>query len=229
VICALLPSRQYEEKFDREFMRHVRDGDVAWDIGANRGLYARKLSRRCGKTGLVEAFEPSARTMELLRESTDPLGNVRLHQIALGGHDGTAALSVGADELGATTTAWSCSAPPPAGVELLAPMAAGDSLIERAVARSPDVIKIDVEGAELDCLIGLRKTLGRRRVRVWGIEVHFGLLAARGQSGAPREIESMLQGAGYGVLWTDRSHIIATRLATAQREAESPSVTNDQH
>jgi hypothetical protein len=107
-------------------------------------------------------------------------------------------------------------------------MAAGDSLIETGLARSPDVIKIDVEGAELDCLTGLRKTIGRRTVRVWGIEVHFGLLTARGQSGAPREIESMLQRSGYEVLWTDRSHMIATRTETAPKGAESLGIASDQ-
>jgi hypothetical protein len=38
----------------------------------------------------------------------------------------------------------------------------------------------------------------------------------------------MLQRSGYEVLWTDRSHMIATRTETAPKGAESLGIASDQ-
>ena len=48
-------------------------------------------------------------------------------------------------------------------------------------------------------------------VKVLGIEVHFGLLAARGKADAPEQIESLLGMAGFSCTWTDSSHLLAVK------------------
>lgn len=87
----------------------------------------------------------------------------------------------------------------------------GDALIRRGRVPAPTVMKIDVEGFELDVLIGLAKSLTEPSLRFVGVEVHFALLAARGLRRAPREIEVHLRERGFWTRWTDASHIIAER------------------
>jgi hypothetical protein len=74
----------------------------------------------------------------------------------------------------------------------------------------PDVVKIDVEGFELEVIRGMRSVLGS--VRAAFIEVHFGLLEERGMRQAPSEIVAELKGLGFNtVKWVDASHIMAIR------------------
>jgi hypothetical protein len=43
------------------------------------------------------------------------------------------------------------------------------------------------------------------------IEVHFSILADRGQAGAPREIVHLIKQAGMHIDWLDPSHLVASR------------------
>jgi Methyltransferase FkbM domain len=69
---------------------------------------------------------------------------------------------------------------------------AGASPIESGT-KSPNAIKMDVEGYELEMLEGFGPTLASRAPRVVGVEVHFGILRDRGMQNAPRQIEALLQ------------------------------------
>jgi hypothetical protein len=43
------------------------------------------------------------------------------------------------------------------------------------------------------------------------VEVHFGLLASRGDVFGPARIESFLREKGFDTIWVDRSHLLANR------------------
>ena len=87
----------------------------------------------------------------------------------------------------------------------------GTSVISEGIAKAPNAIKIDVEGFECEVLEGLDEHLKQSILRIIGIEVHFGLLKARGLSQAPKQIEELLIERGFNVKWTDASHIVAVR------------------
>jgi hypothetical protein len=91
----------------------------------------------------------------------------------------------------------------------------GDALIAAGVVPTPTVIKIDTEGFELEVLTGLEHTLSSAALHTIGIEVHFGMLAERGQSGAPAMIEGRLRAAGFDLRWTDLSHLLGRRSRKA--------------
>ena len=57
----------------------------------------------------------------------------------------------------------------------------------------------------------MEEILNSQELRVLGIEVHFGLLAARGMPDAPQQIEALLGKAGFSCSWPDSSHILAIR------------------
>ena len=148
----------------------VRPGHVVWDIGANLGIFGVAAAVRAGSEGLVYCFEPDAWLVQLLRRSaflqaatTAPLivvpaavGEevaVRTFNIArrsramshLGGHGAIGCQSTRQSEtVVALGVDWLASRIPP-----------------------PDVIKIDVEGAELEVLRGGQALLRQRRPRIY--------------------------------------------------------------
>src|SRR5215469_1915028 len=65
--------------------RVVPEGAVTVDVGANCGLYTRKLARLSRQ---VHAFEPSHRMADVLRRTS--ASNVHVHEVALSDHAGHA-------------------------------------------------------------------------------------------------------------------------------------------
>jgi FkbM family methyltransferase len=218
LLSALAPETTYEQSYDRELLSRMRRGDCVWDVGANRGIYVEKLLHAVGRGGQVIAFEPLPANLLVLSERFGAHANVLLHQMALGGADAEGALIAGRDGLCATTRVV-----PDASVRTTGSADEGssvdrtqirtaDTLVQTGIAPLPDVVKLDVEGAELDCLHGMPRLLESGRLRCIGIEIHYGLLAERGQPRAPRDIERLLARCGYLVVWTDRNHLIAELL-----------------
>jgi FkbM family methyltransferase len=76
----------------------VPEGGVVADIGANFGSYALPMARKIGSAGTLLAFEPSARTAELLSRSAEinGLSQMRVHRCALGAETGEVTLVHGA-------------------------------------------------------------------------------------------------------------------------------------
>lgn len=73
----------------------------------------------------------------------------------------------------------------------------GDSLVQADTLPRPTVMKIDVEGTELDVLHGLRQTLTEGRCRLVYCELHPNALAVRGTS--PDAVRGFLRDCGFAV------------------------------
>jgi FkbM family methyltransferase len=200
----------YEAAFEESVLAEIRPGDCVWDVGANVGLYTVRFASRIGQTGSVLAFEPSAPNRTRLENSIESLRNVVVVPLALGDRDGTMEFAQGEDTLGATSHlinrarggAKEC-------VEVR--VARADSLVAATMTPVPNVVKIDTEGSELDVLRGFGEVIRSPQLRALFIEVHFGLLTARGLADGPRRIESLLCESGFCCRWTDPSHIVAAR------------------
>lgn len=205
-----LNGRGYETRYDQAFSSVLRLGDCVWDVGANVGYYTRLFADRVGTEGKIFAFEPSPVNFARLQRACAELTNVQLQQLGLGREDGTLSFVQGADDLGATSRV--IDVPPPESGQTVVEIRAGWHLIEKGEVLPPNVIKIDVEGFELEVLQGLGKPhLQAPALRAIGVEVHFGILHERGIPNAPQQIERLLQQSGFRVQWPDSSHILATR------------------
>jgi FkbM family methyltransferase len=219
LIMRFMGDKTYEARFDEAFFAHVNAGDCVWDVGANRGLYTERLAARVGANGRVIAFEPVPSNHQALIARCSALANVTVLQMALGREDGSAQMEQGADAIGATSRIISGprSTEQGGGAAVMSratvevPVRAGAGLVRSGAAPLPQAVKIDVEGHELDCLTGLEPLLAEGGLRAIGMEIHFGILADRGESDAPRKIEQMLSRAGFTVTWSDPSHIVAHR------------------
>jgi FkbM family methyltransferase len=205
-LARLLNGAGYEARYDAGFAAALREGDVVWDVGANVGHYTSLFSDRVGAAGRVVAFEPSPINYGRLAEATRLRGNVTLFDCGLGRGDGRVHFEQGSDELGATSRVSQESS---SGT--VVEIRSARSLLASGAVSAPNAVKIDVEGQEYEVLRGFGERLGSPDLRVIGIEVHFGILQARGEASVPAEMESMLLTHGFTVRWPDVSHILATR------------------
>ncbi|HEX8246204.1 MAG TPA: FkbM family methyltransferase [Longimicrobium sp.] len=131
----------------------ARPGAVALDVGANVGAYALLLGQWVRPGGRVYAFEPAAQAFAGLSRhvALNGLGDiVTLVPVAAAASTGTAAFAAdgvsGANRLGS-------------GGMTVATVTIDDFCAREGIR--PTVIKIDVEGAELDVLRGARETIRR--------------------------------------------------------------------
>src|SRR5678815_821956 len=137
----------------------LRPGMTFVDVGANIGYYTVVGARLVGPGGMVHAFEPHGGIRAKLQDNIarNGLHNVSVHADAIAETTGT--VSFFASALGENQGISSIM--PGAGREAAAPVPSV-SLDDFAARLGPtriDLIKIDVEGAELQVIAGGRRTL----------------------------------------------------------------------
>jgi FkbM family methyltransferase len=139
----------------------VAPGDVFFDIGANVGFFTLVAAAALEGTGELHAFEARPAIAQALRR------NVRRNQIeatvwptAVGDHDGTATLHIAHHPGGSTLAASKAS---DVRTTMSVEVISLDSAIGDGRLPAPDVVKIDVEGSELEVLRGMIETLRSNR------------------------------------------------------------------
>jgi FkbM family methyltransferase len=147
---------------------------VIHDIGANVGTWT-CLAKSLFPDALVEAFEPLESHAEGFRKWTAPWKDVRLHAVALGPVDGEVEIEVtefsdASSVLALTDDGRRTFDTKAAGRRKVA-MAALDSLVAAGTVRLPDLIKLDVQGYEIEALKGGDRSL--RSARAVICEVSF--------------------------------------------------------
>lgn len=145
----------------------VRPGDVAIDIGANLGYYARLLARLVGPAGRLYAVEPVAPIRRVLERNLRGLKNVEILPYALGAQErevrmGNATVRT-AGYFG-TGQNFVMEPSDEADVEFAARMVRGSALF--AGLERIDFIKCDIEGYECVVMEELRPLLARHRPTV---------------------------------------------------------------
>lgn len=144
-------------------------GANVWDVGANVGVFAFAAASRAGRAGRVLAVEPDPFLAGLLRRTAtglpSQLASVDVVEAAAGDRVGRARLHIAArgrasnhlEGTGRTTAGGTRAVCEVATLTL-------DSLLSRY--RPPDLLKIDVEGAEAAVLRGARGLLRGCRPRL---------------------------------------------------------------
>ena len=185
--------------------RTLRSGDLAVDVGANVGFYALRFSRFVGDAGRVIAFEPEARTCALLRERLmiSHARNVELREVALGSEGGATELYLGAfpgdNRIYAHTSAVAKQPVPRA------------TLDDELAGRAPRLVKIDVQGAEIEVLAGMRRTLDASPAPLVVVELWPAGLRAAGHDAG--DLFVAFAAHGYGPANISRSGRLAPTTA----------------
>jgi FkbM family methyltransferase len=149
---------------------HVSDDAWCFDVGANIGLYSLGLSALAPR-GRIFAFEPSPRSAEFLRTNLrrNRADNVMVFVTALAGHEGTISFHdvpfYTAGSFTAEEGSW-LSSDAVGSTLVQVPCTTLDAFVEDHAVERVDVLRIDVEGAELAVLEGGVETLAAHRPTV---------------------------------------------------------------
>ncbi len=170
----------YERPEVGAFLARVAPGMTIWDIGAHAGYFTLASARRVGRGGRVVAIEPLPGNFSFLQRNVEAngLANVTTVNAAVcDRHGGQAGFDDAHSSYGGRLSADGRIVVNTVSID----GALGDGLPQ------PDVVKMDVEGAEGSALAGAAGLLAARRTQ-WMIALHghaaadavFGALAAHG-------------------------------------------------
>jgi FkbM family methyltransferase len=200
-----------EQRVLSRLIDFLRPGDVAFDIGANVGLYTVLLAKTVGGAGRVVAFEPDHRAFDHLRDNLklNGIANARCFRQALGEQAGQARLYASKIIGGSSLVAKRKHG---GGGQIVA-IAAGDDLVLAEKVPLPRAVKIDVEGYEHSVIRGLSRTLVHPACEVVCCEVHPSMLP---KGVRPEQILDLLQSLGFARReiyrrWDSTFHLIATK------------------
>jgi FkbM family methyltransferase len=131
---------------------------IFYDVGANIGFFTLIAARLVGATGRVLAFDPVPSNIAALQHNLFPngYGHVLPRQLALADRVGQATLALAGESVLAHLSDYSSEH------ETWSTLDVRVSTVDVEVAQgspTPDVVKIDVEGAELAVLEGARQTI----------------------------------------------------------------------
>jgi FkbM family methyltransferase len=149
-----------EETVQDALAEHLRPGDVFYDLGANVGFLSLIGARLVGEGGQVVAFEPVPTTAALLRRNASLNGfdHVDVVEAAVGARAGRARLVLEEASQMAHLSTVPGMAEAGTTSEIDVEVLTLDAHLDDG-ASPPDVIKIDVEGAEIDALQGMARTI----------------------------------------------------------------------
>ncbi len=153
--------RSYQGKHEiilERFIKHfVEEGEVVIDVGAQVGLISVLLGKTVGTSGRIFAFEPNPYNFEILHLALvdNHLNNLTCIQRAVGKQDGSAEFAqiipAGFMRIDGGRARE--------GVEL--PVTALDTFARENNIERISMIKIDIDGPDMDVLLGARQLIER--------------------------------------------------------------------
>lgn len=174
----------HERRYIRKLLSLVQPGDICADVGAHIGIHSAALAKRLarlGGDGEVLAFEPAPDTAQRLRNMArrNGLRNIRVVEYGLADWVGEGKLR--SDSLrfdGEDASVRSLFGPDDACQEVA--ITTFDSWANSELLSRLDIVKIDVEGAEMAALSGMEESIRKLRPRAIGVEIRGYLLAQAG-------------------------------------------------
>jgi FkbM family methyltransferase len=159
----------YELRKRIAFEAEIRPNTVIYDIGANVGFYSLLAAHLTGQGGRVYAFEPLSRNVDFIRRhaALNRFENIAVYEAAVADHGGEAFFDPGISiatghisEAGTVKVRQVCL----------------DELLAAGEIVPPDVLKVDVEGAEFAVFKGAQKLVEKFRPLIFldthGRDVH---------------------------------------------------------
>jgi FkbM family methyltransferase len=198
----------YETEKQRAIRRDVRPGMVAYDLGAQAGFYTLMLSRLVGPTGRVIAFEPYPENgANLLRHlRMNAVENALLLPVAVSAAVNLVASFEASSHLSMGRLCGEVRS------RLCVPTLALDDLCRWGLP-APDLMKMDVEGAEIEVLEGAATLLAQRKT-IWHVSLH-----GRRQRD---ECVRLLRDSGYALFTLDGASLPAGHSELTELVARPP-------
>lgn len=168
----------YEPEFAKAIAQRVKPGDVCYDIGGYRGYMAGVLA--LAGASRVVVFEPLPENIAALQRvaQLNPGLPLQIEQVAVGSNDGQAQFKIMPDHSMGKLAGSPFQSDMPAVRVISVKLRRLDTLVFENGFAPPNLVKIDVEGAEIYVLNGAARTLREFRPRVF-VEAHSTVLADR--------------------------------------------------
>ncbi|MDF3127909.1 FkbM family methyltransferase [Kiritimatiellaeota bacterium B1221] len=171
------PIKGYEQ------YRQLQPGDVVIDAGAFPGDYTLFAAKKVGPTGKVIALEPEEKNRNILKRNLHLAGSSNVQVIPKGLWHVSTTLQMNQQGVASRIT----EKEPECRIEVI-PL---DQLVEELKLEKIHVLKMDIEGAELQALAGAQKTLSKFKPYTCIASYHI----VDGTTTADR-VEALLQQAG---------------------------------
>ena len=198
----------HEPEATGAYWRTIQEGMLIVDGGANLGGYAMLGSKRTGPNGRVYAFEPEPANFRLLERRVSNLQNVIPVPKALGRRSGEATLKLDPFHQRHSLTRNG------QGDAITVSVTTLDDFVREQSLPGVDVVKLDIEGAELEAIAGMANVLNGARRPVVLCELHPPL--------TPEQFRDALAAHGYhseilDAEYTGRVHAAPVHLLAVPR------------
>lgn len=189
--------RRWQSERERltDILQELCAEDIFYDIGANTGLYTCFAAKQCSH---IVAFEPHPQNfVELRQNASRNGGNVTVMDLALSDTAGTVGLSL--PSVDAThypdgdSPGFGGAAITEETSDIEVDTVRGDQLVDDGVIHSPNVVKIDVEGAEPKVIKGLTSALRNPKCRFVDCEGHRAGKSSGSEAGGVDDAELVSQ------------------------------------
>lgn len=174
----------------RFFLSLLEPGMTVFDMGANLGMYTVLAARRVRANGSVHAFEPTPEVASRFKQNVaiNGLANVVVNQKAVAAAEGTATLHL---QAGSDLNTLA----PGTGTPIEVQTVTLDGYVTAAGLARVDVMKVDVEGAEVMALRGGGDLLSGHNAPA--IMIEFNPNALRAMRASVEELFDLLTAHGY--------------------------------
>ena len=188
-----------EKQMTEIFNKVVKEGNTILDLGANLGYYTLLAAKLVGKNGKVFAFEPEPRNYNLLLKNIalNEYENVVPMQKAISDKAGVVKLFLDTEDSGSHTIRH--IGENKEFIEVPA-VALDEFFADKGL--SIDVIKMDIEGAEIAAFTGMDRIIRENENLKMFIEFYPSLIKEAGQS--PEEfVNKLLEDYQFSILAID--------------------------
>jgi FkbM family methyltransferase len=204
----------YEPQVVDFFLHQVCTGNKYFaDVGANIGFYSLLFSHN-NPDGRVDAFDPVPEALVKIYQNAkiNEDSDININACAIGNEQGVSEIFVNSGHIGESSLSEELYATDKTHSYVVA-MRTLDGIYNTGQEAPPDVIKIDVEGAELDVLQGGQRML-RNHTPELLLEIHPPMFTDA--AATIEQIVTLLESAGYSNLY----HIEGKKDISFDRLAE---------
>ena len=155
------------------YINNIKRGDIVFDVGANVGELTLLFSRFADISGQVHSFEPTPSTYEKLSTIVKNANktNVKLNNLAISHKGGFVDFNIYEEKLSAFNTManrplenYGINVDKPKTYSI--PSISIDEYCDKHKISKIDLLKMDVEGAELNVLYGAEKMFAEKKIKI---------------------------------------------------------------
>jgi FkbM family methyltransferase len=160
-------NRWYEPAVSAVFLDNIQSSETVIDVGANKGYFSLLALPHLDKNASMVSFEPlpdNVRDLHATR-AINNYNNWLIREVALSSTCGEVRFHAG----NAEQSGWGQV---DSNGELRVQRTTLDLELEELGIDAVGLIKIDIEGHELEAIHGMTRTLSRRRVKCLMVEIH---------------------------------------------------------